>query len=1294
MPFDVSKLKSKLIEFNAETFRYLHDFNRDKYNNLTTGASLLETELDKYTKVGEDGKFIKLTDEQFNSLLTIYNNFRNALKAAISSEDRDENSVKMSYASKRFLPFVEHDIAILENADLSAPKDLIEIMSEGMSKVLELPEDAEVTDNSAVRIENEEGELEEGRFRSSSQRKLILYYKASEMFGLGDKVQKVEPVMMVQGDNFLRGAFVKDVYGFKGSEADPEAPELELKVKNFENPAVFKDIADAQAMDYIFGVSGRKDSVRLRFSEAPDSVLTGFTLEAGESIFSEDPGLDLKDIGVISEGFYNFIEAQNEADFKERLKKIGATQEEADEAWTRLSRLKDKAEGDMAFFDNNIAAGYTSRGRIRVVKDLEWPVHTTANLAGIHQNGYFSVFSNIPAEAKNRFQNQNIVAAQPGNHEQAAQPGNHGQAAQPGNHEQAAPAEHPEVPVAKRPAAGIVRDTRDAVKLTIPYFKKITSYGGALSTRYPVSYKDGEQIKRGFFTSAREYDSIQTINAAFEKIISANKKYAEILSDVRDYYMTSFENLETIRSKIQGDRLPLPHGQLGYSQEEIDKLYADEQFLRAWEDLEKEVIEAVKWSKSNMEAGFGEKQRVELKNVAVSDISEALGVPELISKSYVMEVESGGRITEGIFMEYAEGIDIRKLPNNHPILGLNPRKLFLQFNDADALKSIADLQIIDYICLNYDRNPSNMIYKFEDIGTDTPIFKGVIGIDNDFSFGTRKLDSKKIMNKLSPLYCMLVISEEMVNKLKEAGMVNTLAEKMKQSGLREDEIEKMRDRVTMILEAVNNGKIRVVKKDDWAKEENTFDKLTSHGGGREDYNYFNRIKVKVCNVLRDKAANYQKKSNGALQNQPYDSEEHAVKFSQGMKVDSFGKNLTEDKEYRDLEKQVVEELRSSMESYVEELPEDITTGVNEKDAIRKIAESAEIMERHLGLADPLLQWSSSEYRAMKKANKAVKEFAAVIAKEMEDWEKRNAECIAAANRENNKNNNADDNNVRRVDDSLIDFNADDGGSENSDDGSLDIDVNRYCISEANRVKMTMLLNNLADAAAVYKAKKLKQFKEENRAPKDVEYRRLGANRSVAEKTYDIQCLFKASNFNKPMQWLHLEMNRAQTKLGTVNIGIFDNASIDEQKSKDKVNLPDGNLVSEDILSVTEVPGGMSYSYVPSVRDKKQFKETIAEILYYRILSETELKTKNDNRLLSALAPNKVRAGIKKIMEGKAFKNLMKNPANELRHYALERNPKMLTKLYKKELVKEKQRELKNVKKGKVAKEKPAPGKRF
>ena len=64
------------------------------------------------------------------------------------------------------------------------------------------------------------------------------------------------------------------------------------------------------------------------------------------------------------------------------------------------------------------------------------------------------------------------------------------------------------------------------------------------------------------------------------------------------------------------------------------------------------------------------------------------------------------------------------------------------------------------------------------------------------------------------------------------------------------------------------------------------------------------------------------------------------------------------------------------------------------------------------------------------------------------------------------------------------------------------------------------------------------------------------------------------------------------------------------------------------------------------------------------------------------------------MEGKAFKNLMKNPANELRHYALERNPKMLTKLYKKELVKEKQRELKNVKKGKVAKEKPAPGKRF
>lgn len=60
------------------------------------------------------------------------------------------------------------------------------------------------------------------------------------------------------------------------------------------------------------------------------------------------------------------------------------------------------------------------------------------------------------------------------------------------------------------------------------------------------------------------------------------------------------------------------------------------------------------------------------------------------------------------------------------------------FNNAPGLKSLVDIQILDFVCMNIDRHLGNMMFQFEGEGTKNPRFVGVQGIDNDLSFSYKK----------------------------------------------------------------------------------------------------------------------------------------------------------------------------------------------------------------------------------------------------------------------------------------------------------------------------------------------------------------------------------------------------------------------------------------------------------------------------------------------------------------------------------------------------------------------------
>ena len=131
--------------------------------------------------------------------------------------------------------------------------------------------------------------------------------------------------------------------------------------------------------------------------------------------------------------------------------------------------------------------------------------------------------------------------------------------------------------------------------------------------------------------------------------------------------------------------------------------------------------------------------RIDSRNAAVSTIAELLKVPNLVTKSNSMTLINDGKTIEGTFTEKAEGVDISNLPEDHPMKTYGPEV----YNNGSGIKSLADMQVLDYICLNVNRHPGNMVYQF-DTETDpaNPKFVGVQGIDNNASFGLLTQDQE------------------------------------------------------------------------------------------------------------------------------------------------------------------------------------------------------------------------------------------------------------------------------------------------------------------------------------------------------------------------------------------------------------------------------------------------------------------------------------------------------------------------------------------------------------------------
>ena len=217
------------------------------------------------------------------------------------------------------------------------------------------------------------------------------------------------------------------------------------------------------------------------------------------------------------------------------------------------------------------------------------------------------------------------------------------------------------------------------------------------------------------------------------------------------------------------------------------------------EGMKRGVKEKLSDTVNARDLGLKEGDRVDHRNSAMSAMAGLIGMNDRCARSVNMKyLDEDGNEVEGTFMEFADGLDL---------MGKGGDKLFTHVCDdpfgvpCKVNRSLADLQILDYLSGNVDRHGGNMTYKVDEKGRITDI----VAFDNDTSFGVQPIDKDKGTFRLGGVNQLKVISGSMARKIANISP-EMLKFTLRGRGLSEEEIEASCQRLSDLKKAIANGK--------------------------------------------------------------------------------------------------------------------------------------------------------------------------------------------------------------------------------------------------------------------------------------------------------------------------------------------------------------------------------------------------------------------------------------------------------------------------------------------------------
>ena len=819
--------------------------------------------------------------------------------------------------------------------------------------------------------------LEDG---ANVDRRNIAMYRVAALLGKKNLVAEARPMLVIRNGQTVTGTFMEEVYGDNTMTAKEGDALLNYTAKNFENPAVMDDVAAMQAIDFICGNRDRNlGNIMFRFQpkEGPNARLTGISLIDNDASFppGEASGGTLvgpKDMGVVGEDFYNAMRRLTTIDqFRLAVADLGLSEQEIQGAWNRKEALQAQIEADKAHFAGK-PLGYTEAGHIRLVPANQWRHYTMQKLAESHPESKFSSILTVPKVAQTEVQ----AKRDEGYARQLRETARRQLLGLPPV-EAAPQADNAAPPVGVVVGNGLAQEADplninrpETLKLTMPDLSTIKPVGGALSKRYPVTWKENGVDKTGFVTLGQFYNLKSQAAPIFRNYEERYPQYAAAIRKIRDYYAAEDEeDMSDVSENLTKEKME----SMGFSAEEAEQLLQDPGFRGMKNSLSSAINTAAYTMGIAKPIGIttAEGKRLDMRNVAMTNVAEALGAPTLLARSRPLQMEAGGRILEGVVMESADGVNLDQVADGHPMALVTEDQIDAVYNNAPGLKSLADLQIVDYICMNMDRHSSNMFYRFEGLETGNPKFIGVQGIDHDFAFGDRALDPTSQTKSLPALVDLQVVTETMAARLRDPKTEAEIEAKMRANHMTEGEIAGAKARLNQLREAIDNETIQVVPEEQWGKGPYSFRALTKKSG------YYAEMMLNVAKPMAEKAAAYYALPENE---RPVYTEPKPLTYGKALALEDFGAEYKKTLEFKELERQAELEFRKGIEAEALQAP--APTAANEKDMLAAMQTAGREMYDQLDSADPWNHGTSKTYKELKRACTDLEKLAKKLGKKL------------------------------------------------------------------------------------------------------------------------------------------------------------------------------------------------------------------------------------------------------------------------------------------------------------------------
>ena len=414
--------------------------------------------------------------------------------------------------------------------------------------------------------------------------------------------------------------------------------------------------------------------------------------------------------------------------------------------------------------------------------------------------------------------------------------------------------------------------------------------GGVLSSRIPVEYVDENNVTRkGFFTPNYR---IGDLSGLFKMIKARRPQYNDVWSALdsnRNQIERLMENYPALFTGVKPTK-----GNVDVMKEILnpvvyEKYRYDPDFKSTFRSflgqLQSQFIRDDSYTSSRL-LNADSKTSVTDRNCAMSSVAKLLGTTQVLANSERTVLYQNGNKIEGCFMDTAEGYDINNLNINDPnnlmwkwVQESRQNKGKPPRISSKAMKEIADLQVLDFVCGNVDRHGGNFLYKFAKDADGNTVLDGVMGIDNDNSFGKDTLVTKgKCFNM--GLDAITAIPRSTAERLAEL-TTEKLGYMLADYGLSKKELDAAKERLTSlqakfkIAEYITkdseiqgdfraySGELYIVDDEKFADLNPTQFSVSTNLGNRSIGNIFDRIAFRtVISTFHD----YTKKDNPQVYN--------------------------------------------------------------------------------------------------------------------------------------------------------------------------------------------------------------------------------------------------------------------------------------------------------------------------------------------------------------------------------------------------------------------------------------------